>query len=164
MKSLIEQYRNNIRKIISNMTGSENEDIEQEVYIRTWKNLDKYKENGKFKSWINTITANLCRDYLKSSYFRHSQTALSEENDLIQIKDDKENLESAFIQKQRQKRIMNAIDALKPKFKEVIIMYEMQDMSYEEISEKLNCPIGTVRSRLYNARKELSVTLQDLII
>ena len=51
------------------MTGSQNEDIEQEVYIRTWKNLDKYKENGKFKSWINTITANLCRDYMKSSYF-----------------------------------------------------------------------------------------------
>ena len=134
------------------MTGSENEDIEQEVYIRTWKNLDKYKENGKFKSWINTITANLCRDYMKSSYFRHSQ-----------IRDEKENIESAFIQKQRQKRIMDAVDALKPKFREVIVMYEMQDMSYEEISEKLKVPVGTIRSRLFNARKELSVTLQDLI-
>ena len=163
MKSLIDQYRNNIKKIISNMTGSENEDIEQEVYIRTWKNLDKYKENGKFKSWINTITANLCRDYMKSSYFRHSQNAVTEEDDLIQIRDEKENVESAFIQKQRQKKIMDAIDALKPKFKEVIIMYEMQDMSYEEISEKLKCPVGTIRSRLFNARKELSVTLQELI-
>ena len=134
MKSLIEQYRNNIKKIISTMTGSENEDIEQEVYIRTWKNLDKYKENGKFKSWINTIKANLCRDYMKSSYFRHSQNTVTEEDDLIQIRDEKENIESAFIQKQRQKRIMDAIDALKPKFKEVVIMYEMQDMSYEEIS------------------------------
>ena len=92
MKSLIEQYRNNIKKIISNMTGSENEDIEQEVYIRTWKNLDKYKENGKFKSWINTITANLCRDYMKSSYFRHSQNTVTEEDDLIQIRDEKEIL------------------------------------------------------------------------
>lgn len=157
------QYRNNIRKIISNMTGSENEDIEQEVYIRTWKNMDKYKENGKFKSWINTITANLCRDYMKSSYFRHSHNALTEEDDLIQIKDEKENVESAFIQKQRQKRIIEAIDSLKPKFREVIVMYEMEDMSYEEISEKLNCPVGTIRSRLFNARKELSITLKDLI-
>ena len=145
------------------MTGSENEDIEQEVYIRTWKNLDKYKENGKFKSWINTITANLCRDYMKSSYFRHFQNTVTEEDDLIQIRDEKENVESAFIQKQRQKRIMDAIDVLKPKFKEVVIMYEMQDMSYEEISEKLKVPVGTIRSRLFNARKELSVTLQDLI-
>lgn len=163
MKSIIEQYRNNIRKIISSMTGSQNEDIEQEVYIRTWKNIDKYKENGKFKSWVSTITANLCRDYMKSSYFKHSQNTVTEEDDLIQIKDEKEGIEDTFIRKQRQKQIMNAVDALKPKFKEVIIMYEMQDMSYEEISEKLKCPVGTVRSRLFNARKELSITLQDLI-
>lgn len=163
MKSIIEQYRNNIRKIISNMTGSNNEDIEQEVYIRTWKNLDKYKENGKFKSWISAITANLCRDYMKSAYFRHSQTTITEEDELVQIKDTKESIESKFIQKQRQKRIMDAIDSLKPKFKEVIIMYEMQDMSYEEISKKLKCPVGTIRSRLFNARKELSIMLADLI-
>ena len=145
------------------MTGSDNEDIEQEVYIRTWKNKDKYKEQGKFKSWINTITANLCRDYLKSSYFRHSVNSVTEEDELVQIKDDKTNIENEFLQKQRQKKIMNAIDALKPKFKEVIIMYEMQDMSYEEISEKLKVPVGTIRSRLFNARKELSITLKDLI-
>lgn len=163
MKSIIDQYRNNIRKIISSMTGSQNEDIEQEVYIRTWKNINKYKENGKFKSWVSTITANLCRDYMKSSYFRHSQNTLTEEDDLIQIKDERESIEDTFIRKQRQKRIMDAIDALKPKFKEVIIMYEMQDMSYEEISEKLKCPVGTIRSRLFNARKELSITLKDLI-
>ena len=145
------------------MTGSENEDIEQEVYIRTWKNINKYKEQGKFRSWINTITANLCRDYLKSSYFKHAVTSVTEEDDLIQIKDEKENIENAFMQKQRQKKIIEAIDALKPKFREVIIMYEMQDMSYEEISAKLKVPVGTIRSRLFNARKELSVTLKDLI-
>lgn len=163
MKSIIDQYRNNIRKIISSMTGSQNEDIEQEVYIRTWKNIDKYKEKGKFKSWVSTITANLCRDYMKSSYFRHSQNTVTEEDDLIQIKDEKESIEDTFIRKQRQKRIIDAVDSLKPKFREVVIMYEMQDMSYEEISEKLKVPVGTVRSRLFNARKELSITLQDLI-
>ena len=145
------------------MTGSDNEDIEQEVYIRTWKNINKYKEQGKFKSWINTITANLCRDYLKSSYFKHSVNSVTEEDELIQIKDEKTNIENEFLQKLRQKKITNAIDALKPKFREVIIMYEMQDMSYEEISEKLKVPVGTIRSRLFNARKELSITLKDLI-
>lgn len=145
------------------MTGTHNEDIEQEVYIRTWKNLDKYNENGKFKSWINTITANLCRDYMKSSYFKNSQTSVTEDDELVQIKDERANIENVFIQKQRQKRIIDAIDALKPKFREVVIMYEMKNMSYEEISQKLNCPVGTVRSRLFNARKKLSITLQDLI-
>lgn len=145
------------------MTGTHNEDIEQEVYIRTWKNLDKYEENGKFKSWINTITANLCRDYMKSSYFKNSQNSVTEDDELIQIKDERADIENVFIQKQRQKRIIKAIDALKPKFREVVIMYEMKNMSYEEISQKLNCPVGTVRSRLFNARKELSITLRDLI-
>ncbi|MCD7780073.1 MAG: sigma-70 family RNA polymerase sigma factor [Candidatus Gastranaerophilales bacterium] len=163
MKSIINQYRNNIRKIISNMTGSENDDIEQEVYIRAWKNLKTYKENGKFKSWITTITANLCRDYMKSSYFKHSQNNVTEDDELVQIKDTSENIESKLIKKQRQKRVIEAIDELKPKFREVIIMYEMKNMSYEEISEILKCPVGTVRSRLFNARRELSIKLEDLI-
>ena len=105
----------------------------------------------------------MCRDYLRSSYFKHSQNIVTEEDDLIQIRDEKQDIESEFIAKQRQKRIINAIDNLKPKFKEVIIMYEMQEMSYEEISKKIKCPVGTVRSRLFNARKELSITLSDLI-
>ncbi len=145
------------------MTGSYNEDIEQEVYIRTYKNLDKYKESGKFKSWISTITANLCRDYMKSAYFKHSQNTVTEEDELFQIKDDKESIEDIFIRKQRQKQIIDAIEKLKPKLREVIVMYEMKDMNYEQIAEKLNCPVGTVRSRLFNARKELSITLKDLI-
>lgn len=145
------------------MTGSYNEDIEQEVYIRTLKHLDKYQENGRFKSWISTITANLCRDYMKSSYFKHSKNTITEEDELIQIRDEKENPEETFIRKQRQKQIMDAIDALKPKLREVVIMYEMQDMNYEQIAEKIKCPVGTVRSRLFNARKELSITLKDLI-
>lgn len=145
------------------MTGSENDDIEQEVYIRAWKNLKTYKENGKFKSWITTITANLCRDYMKSSYFKHSQNNVTEDDELVQIKDTSENIESKLIKKQRQKRVIEAIDELKPKFREVIIMYEMKNMSYEEISEILKCPVGTVRSRLFNARRELSIKLEDLI-
>lgn len=145
------------------MTGSSNEDIEQEVYIRTFKHLDTYKENGKFKSWISTITANLCRDYMKSAYFRNSQNTVTEEDTLIQIKDYRDSVEDIFIKKQRQKQIMDAIDSLKPKFREVIVMYEMQDMNYEEIANKIKCPVGTVRSRLFNARKELSILLKDLI-
>ncbi len=145
------------------MTGSKNEDIEQEVYIRTWKNLNKYKDTGKFKSWISTITANLCRDYLKSAYFRNMSNSVTEEDELVQIKDNTESIENILIKKQRQKRVIEAIDLLKPKYREVVIMYEMQDMTYEQIAQKLNCPVGTVRSRLFNARKELSVILSDLI-
>ena len=163
MKQLINQYKNNIKKIIYTMTGAENEDIEQEVCIRLWRAKDNYKEQGRFKSWLNTITANLCRDYLKSAYYKNAASAVTEDDALIQIKDTKESVENEFMYKLRRKKIIEAIESLKPKFKEVIIMYEMHNMSYEEISKKLNVPSGTVRSRLFNARKELGIMLKDVI-
>ena len=125
--------------------------------------MNKYKEQGKFKSWISTITANLCRDYMKSSYFKNTQNSVTDEETLIKIKDENTNIEDEFIIKQRQIAVVKAVEKLKPKFREVIVMYEMMNMNYEQIAEKLNCPVGTVRSRLFNARKELSITLKDLI-
>lgn len=145
------------------MTGSENEDLEQEVYIKAWQNLNEYEEKGKFTSWINTITSNLCRDYLKSAYFRNSKNSISDDESLLKLQDKKTDIENEFVKRQRQNQVLKAIDNLKPKFRQVVIMYEIMEMDYEEISKKLNCPIGTVKSRLFNARKELSITLKDLI-
>lgn len=59
--------------------------------------------------------------------------------------------------------ISRAINNLKPKFKEVVMLYEIENQSYEQISQKLKCPIGTVKSRLYNAKKELATALQELM-
>ena len=59
--------------------------------------------------------------------------------------------------------IINAINGLKPKYKEVIMLYEIENMLYEDIAKKLKCPVGTVKSRLYNAKKELCEMLKDLI-
>ena len=87
LKNIVELYGKNIRKIICSMTGTYNEDLEQEVYIKTYKNIDKYKETGNFKGWINTITANLCRDYLKSSYFKHTQDLSDNEQVFENVRD-----------------------------------------------------------------------------
>lgn len=64
---------------------------------------------------------------------------------------------------ERQKQIINAIDNLKPKFREVIMLCEIYGFTYEDASKKLDCPIGTVKSRIYNAQKELAEVLQDLL-
>lgn len=163
MKSIIENYKNNIRVIIKNITGCSNEDLEQEVYIKTWKNINNYKEKGKFQSWINKITVNVCRDYLRSLEFKFSKLCILENETVLEIKDKRECPENKFASKQRQKIIIDAINNLKPKYKEVIIMYEMKELAYDEISDILKVPIGTVKSRLFNARKELSISLKDLI-
>ena len=80
MKEIINKNCYKIKQIIKNYTGEYNEDLEQEVYIRTYKNLNKYIEQNKFTQWICTIAANLCRDYLRSSYFKNKQiTDLNED-------------------------------------------------------------------------------------
>ena len=70
MKDIIEQNRGLIKAIIKKLTGSYNEDIEQEVYIKTWRNMGHYKEQGKFSQWIGALTANVCRDYFKSRQYK----------------------------------------------------------------------------------------------
>ena len=71
--------------------------------------------------------------------------------------------EEKIITTERQKQIIAAVEHLKPKFKEVIMLCEIYGYTYEEASARLNCPIGTIKSRIFNAKKELAVVLSDLM-
>ena len=160
---IIETNKNNIKNIIRLITKSENEDLEQEVYIKLWKNSDKYKEQGSMKSWIGTIAKNTSKDYLKSAMVRNEQNSTSDEFVITSIKDKKTTPEDRVLASERQKKIIKAIDSLKPKLRETIMLCEIYGFTYEEAAEKLNCPIGTIKSRIYNAKKELAEVLQDLL-
>jgi RNA polymerase sigma-70 factor (ECF subfamily) len=160
---VIENNKQNIKNIIRLITKEDNEDLEQEVYVKIWKNADKYEEKGSIKSWISTIARNTSLDYLKSSYQKVFRTSTSDEFVMDSIKDKKSTPENKVISLERQKRIIDAIEHLKPKFKEVIIMCEINGYTYEECAKKLNCPIGTIKSRIFNAKKELAEQLQDLL-
>ena len=160
---IIETNKNNIKNIIRLITKSENEDLEQEVYIKLWKNSDKYKEQGSMKSWIGTIAKNTSKDYLKSAMVRNEQNSTSDEFVITSIKDKKTTPEDRVLASERQKRIIKAIDSLKPKLRETIMLCEIDGYTYEEAAEKLNCPIGTIKSRIYNAKKELAEKLDDLL-
>lgn len=162
-KELIKSNRENVRSIIRLITKETNEDLEQEVYVKVWKNSDKYKEQGSFKSWINTIAKNVSKDYLKSAHKKYQDYSTSDENTLNTLKDKKSTPELVLITNDRQKRITAAIEQLRPKFKEIILLCEIRGFTYEECAQKLKCPVGTVKSRLYNAKKELAVLLEDLL-
>lgn len=163
LKELIRSNQENVRSIIRLITKETNEDLEQEVYVKVWKNSDKYKEQGSFKSWINTIAKNVSKDYLKSAHKRVQDASTSDELVLNSIKDKKNTPDLKLIVNDRQKRISTAIEQLKPKYKEVILLCEIRGFTYEECAHKLKCPIGTIKSRLYNAKKELAVLLEDLL-
>ena len=142
MKDIIEQNRGLIKAIIKKLTGSYNEDIEQEVYIKTWRNMGHYKEQGKFSQWIGALTANVCRDYFKSRQYKIEEEVLDA--------------------KTRQKQILKAVDELPRKMRQVVVWYEFEEMSYDQIAAKTGEPVGTIKSRLFNARKTLSEKLQHL--
>lgn len=160
---IINANKQNIKNIIKLITKQENEDIEQEVYIKLWKNAEKYEERGSLKSWVNTIAKNTSKDYLKSAVVKNEQNSTSDDIVLCNITDKKRSPEDCVIVSERQKRIIKAVDNLKPKFREVIMLCEIYGFTYEEASKKLNCPIGTIKSRIYNAKKELADVLQDLL-
>lgn len=163
LKDIITNHGNTVRNIIKRITNEQNEDLEQEVYTKVWKNSEKYEEKGVFCAWIKTISANISKDYLKSSQKKLSDNSTNDETVVSLIQCNKETPEEILIKKERQKQISSAINKLKPKFKEIIMLYEIENQSYEDISKKLKCPIGTVKSRIYNAKKELALTLKELM-
>ncbi len=158
MKEIITKYKYRVQTIIRNFTGSNNEDIEQEIYIKTWKNMPSYSEQNKFLQWISTITANACKDYLKK---KRIETISDDE--ILENTKDNSNIENEVESKERQKRILNEINKLPRKLKDVVVYYELEDKSYEEISVILSIPQGTVKSRLFKAREVLKESLQDLL-
>lgn len=161
MKDIIAQNQGRIKAIIKKLTGSYNEDIEQEIYIKTWKNMNMYKEEGKFVQWISTLAANVCRDYLKSKQHQAEVRKVGDETllDRVAVGGRQEEVIDA---KRRQKIILKAVDTLPKKMRQVIILYEFEEMSYEEIARKTGDPVGTIKSRLFNARRLLSEVLQPL--
>ena len=92
-----------------------------------------------------------------------SDNTTNDETVMEFVADKKETPESIMLRRERQQMISEAINKLKPKLREVIMLYEIENKSYEEISQKIKCPIGTVKSRLYNAKKELAEMLENLM-
>ena len=161
MKDIIQENKGFIRSVIRKVTGSYNEDIEQEVYIKTWRNMENYQEQGKFRQWLGMLTANVCRDYFRSKISREQSAEIGDDEVLNNIPDTFSQ-EKIIDAKQRQKIILKAVDDLPYKMRKVVVLHEFEDMPLEQVAKKLGLPLGTVKSRLFNARKILSQKLAHL--
>jgi len=162
MTDFIAENRKYVKAVIHKFIGRDDEDLEQEVYIKTWQNMEKYKDEGKFKQWICTIAANLCRDHFKSKSYKAQKKEVSSEL-ALQNASVKSTAEEKIDKKRRQQIVLKAVDNLPKIYREVIVLAEFEDLRLDEIASKLKIPQGTVKSRLHKAKQILKTTLTPIL-
>ncbi len=160
IEKFIRKNHRTIRGTIEQFVDKETaQDIEQDVYTK----LLKTSTYAKSMAYIKTVVINTCKDFFRSKNYKLSNLNNADDDELLKIRDEKEKTEERTDNIFRQKQIKRAVDKLPPKLREVVILYDIEEFSQEEISKKLNCPVGTVKSRLFKARKLLYEDLHGLI-
>ncbi len=164
---LVKRYKEPLLNFVFRFLGdaTEAEDIVQETFLRLFKNKHYYKEIAKFSTWIYTIAGNLAKTELRRRHRRKFFSIshfMSQDKD-YDIPDDRRTPEQTTDSVITDAIIQKAIQKLSPKFKEVILLRDIQELSYEEIAQIVDIPLGTVKSRVNRARLKLQEDLKDLM-
>jgi len=164
---IVYRYKDRLINFLLRFTGNREsaEDISQETFFKLYVNKDKYTEIAKFSTWLYTIALNEARtNYRKEK--RHNAISINDYYDGnhsdYQIKSNDLNPEDDANSGTEAFHIQRAIDSLAEKYREVIILRDIQDLEYEEIAKVLDIPLGTVRSRINRGRESLKITLEKL--
>ena len=158
---LVKRYEKKVLNILYLQLGpiNELEDLAQEVFIKVFKNISKFRGESQFSTWLYRITLNLSYDYKRKNknVFSLDENIDEDSDNTFEevIPNSEEDSEKIVEKVELQRKIREAIKSLSKEYQEVLILREFEGLSYEEIGKVLNCPVGTVESRLYRARKEL---------
>jgi len=158
---LIDTYKNMVYNLSYRMSNNpqEAEDISQEAFLRAFQSLARFNPSFKFSTWLYQITLNIIRDKYKKKEIDYVSLDTPVETDdsefYPQPADLSNNPEQIFSQKENFRIIQQAIYSLPLKYREVIVLRHLQDLSYIEISNILKLPQGTVKVHLYRAREQL---------
>ena len=165
-RALVQRYRTRLMNLVCRFINDRDraEEISQEVFLRVYRNRERYRKSGKFSTWIFTIAVNLTKNEIRSRV-RHKGTfsldAVDEEGgqgmsfpDLGPGPD--EDLNAAEIRS----KVAEALEKIPPRYREAVILRDVEGLSYEEVGEILRIPGGTVRSRINRARLMLKERLK----
>jgi len=159
---LISSYQKKVYNIAYRYIGNreEAEDLAQEAFLKVFRSIQSFRGEAAFSTWLYHIVSNVCRDALRKSSRRMEDSldcAVTTEKGELQreVPDWSMSPEPIYENQELGEFIQALINQLSPEYKTVIIMREIQEMSYEEIAAELNCSLGTVKSRLSRARKVL---------
>jgi RNA polymerase sigma-70 factor (ECF subfamily) len=131
------------------------DDIAQDVFITVYRNLRYFRFESQFTTWLYRITVNRCKDYLRRMNVRKIFSPLDESFEVSEYSTPVENNDISKI-------VMDAIAKLPEKLRMPLILKDIEGFSYQEISETLNCEMGTVKSRIFRGREKLKEILQPL--
>ncbi len=139
------------------------EDLLQETFLRLWLNKHSYKEIARFSTWLYTVAGNLAKSELRKQKIRRwIPIGDSGEEFTIELPDKSADPHRDYERRNILRRVEEEVRKLPHVFKEVIILRDIQELSYEEISSTLGIPLGTVKSRVNRARQRLQKKLSDL--
>lgn len=162
-EKLIVRYQRQVFHLIYQMTNNAEvvEDIGQEVFIAAFKGIKDFHGKSSFFTWLYRIAINHCKNYLAaSSRSQNFETRYRKEEPIEDVTEDyEENPQSLLLAKEFVEQLEEALATLPPEQRVVLTLCEFQGLSYEEIADILECPVGTIRSRLSRAR----TALQDIL-
>ncbi len=135
---------------------TEAEDLVQEAYMKALRGFSSFQQGTNFRAWIYRILRN---SYLTSKTGLKIEASFDDANEPPPEPSTDETPESALVARFEQESLQRALEALPVNYREVILLSDLEDMSYQEIGDALSIPVGTVMSRLYRARKALRASL-----
>ena len=159
-ETLVRKYERMVSTCVYGIVGNSEDtlDVSQDVFLKVYKSIGTFKGDSEFSTWLYRIAKNTALDFVR----RRKQNVLSidssgEENEGMDIADSNESTspEKAVLSNERNQKLYDAIKQLSDEHREVIILRDINNYSYEEISQKLQIESGTVKSRLSRARENL---------
>jgi len=165
-ESLVKKYQRNIYYLCRRMTGAHQsaDDLSQETFVKAYFSLSSFKEKMNFFSWIRKIAVNSTLNYLKKRKKEqplHKDTPANSFNPHSSLYEKPTN---RLHQNELNAKLRESIKTLPHEQKSVFILKAFEDMTYKEISDSLNIPVGTVMSRLSRARQRLKSSLSQFLV
>lgn len=162
-EEILLRHQDKIYNLCRRMLGDAHdaEDAAQDVFLKAYQNLNKFEPEASLHTWLYRIAVNTCIDYRRNPFFESLFKSSREGDEFVEDRPvDSPSPERLYESKQISKAIQLALGRLSPKLRIVIILREIECLSYEEIAEVLDISIGTVKSRISRAREELKKLLK----
>ena len=164
---LVRRYSSRMVNVAYQVLGDRElaEDVAQETFLRAYKSAARYRQISKFSTWLYTIALNLCRNELRRRKFKtYSLEGMAERDEeskvRVDIPDEKTQPDLDMERKEAGTLVRQAVEKLPEKFKTPLVLRDIQELTYEEISEILDLPEGTVKSRINRGRLRVKEILR----